>query len=206
MAAAGEADFTSFTGTRLLAAGDAASVALAAARAQDDGLERIVVFENRTGRQVEVDRRGATPALAGTGTAVEPSSSSPPAPPARGRPRLGVVAREVTLLPRHWQWLETQPGGASAALRRLVEEARRDSVDTDRAVEARDATYRVMSVLAGNLPGFEEAARALFGGDGASFDAVVGRWPEDVRTYISRLAATEREARVAATASHATSG
>jgi uncharacterized protein len=187
--------YTCFAGERLAAAGPAEEVARAAAGAEDAGLGRVVLFEDRTGRQVEVDCRGATPTIAGASTQIE--EETPRVPAGRGRPRLGVVAREVTLLPRHWQWLETQPGGASAALRRLIEQARRDNVDKDRAGEAQQATYRVMSVLAGNLPQFEEATRALYARDDARFDAIVARWPDDVRTYISRLAASERQARVA---------
>jgi hypothetical protein len=179
-----------------VAAGLAAEVARAAAAAEDAGLARVVIFEDRTGRQVELDRRGAAPTLAGVSTPTE--EEAPRIPSGRGRPRLGVVAREVTLLPRHWQWLETQPGGASAALRRLVDQARRTRADQDRAGEAQQATYRVMSVLAGNLPQFEDATRALFARDDAAFDARVARWPDDVRTYISSLAATERRTRVAA--------
>jgi uncharacterized protein len=187
--------YTCFAGERLIAGGPAEQVARAAAAAEDAGLARIVIFEDRTGRQVELDRRGAAPTLAGASTPIE--EDAPRVASGRGRPRLGVVAREVTLLPRHWQWLETQPGGASAALRRLVDEARRTRADKDRAGEAQQATYRVMSVLAGNLPQFEEATRALFARDDVMFDAIVVRWPDDVRTYVSRLAAAEREVRVA---------
>ena len=187
--------YTCFAGERLMAAGPAEQVARAAAAAEDAGLARVVIFEDRTGRQMELDRRGAAPTLAGTSMPIE--EDAPRVASGRGRPRLGVVAREVTLLPRHWQWLETQPGGASAALRRLVEQARREGADKDRAGEAQQATYRVMSVLAGNLPQFEEATRALYARNDAMFDAIVARWPDDVRTYISRLAAAEREVRVA---------
>ena len=114
-----------------------------------------------------------------------------------GRPRLGVVPREVTLLPRHWQWLSGQPGGASVALRRLVDEARRASVGADRVRRSQEVAYRFMSALTGNLPGFEEAIRALFAGDGVAFEARVADWPEDVRTYARMLAdeAFDREDR-----------
>src|SRR5262245_63979062 len=187
--------YTCFAGERLIASGPAADVAQAAARAEDTGLSRVVIFSDLTGRQLELDRRGETPVIAGMTTAAETAPA--PASPGRGRPRLGVVAREVTLLPRHWQWLETQSGGASAALRRLIDEARRDNVEKDRAVEAQQATYRVMSVLAGNLPGFEAAARALYAGDDRTFDDIIGRWPADVSVYVARLAAAERKFRTA---------
>ena len=106
---------------------------------------------------------------------------------------LGVVAREVTLLPRHWEWLAHQPGGASVALRKLVEAARRDPGGKDRVRQAREAAYRFMSALAGNEAGFEEAARALFAGRRVDFETHVGRWPKDVREHAVRLAAPSFE-------------
>ena len=109
-------------------------------------------------------------------------------PRGRGRPKLGVVAREVTLLPRHWDWLNSQPGGASVALRKLVEEARRASGDRDRIRAAQESAYHFMSAMAGNLPGFEEAARALFAYDRRGFGDLIAAWPEDVRDHVIKLA------------------
>ena len=105
-----------------------------------------------------------------------------------GRPRLGVVAREVTLLPRHWDWLAQQRGGASAALRRLVDEARRSQGDQDVQRLAKERTYRFMSAIGGGLPGFEEASRALFANDGAAFAGRIAHWPADVRAHLAWLA------------------
>jgi hypothetical protein len=116
----------------------------------------------------------------------DPSSAEPRG---RGRPKLGVVAREVTLLPRHWEWLGAQPGGASVALRKLVEEARRAGGDRDRARAARDAAYHVM---AGNLPGFEEASRALFADDRRRFAELIAGWPGDIRDHVVNLAFSDR--------------
>lgn len=113
-----------------------------------------------------------------------------------GRPKLGVVAREVTLLPRHWEWLNGQPGGASVALRKLVDEARRANDGKDRVRQAREAAYRFMSVMAGNERGFEEATRALFAGDRERFEEFVASWPADVRDHAKRLAAAAFEGRV----------
>jgi hypothetical protein len=115
-----------------------------------------------------------------------------PEPRGRGRPKLGVVAREVTLLPRHWDWLATQPGGASVALRKLVEEARRTGGDRDRSRAARDAAYHFMSAMAGNLPGFEEASRALFADDRRRFAGLIAGWPDDVRDHAVKLAFGDR--------------
>jgi hypothetical protein len=107
----------------------------------------------------------------------------------RGRPKLGVVAREVTLLPRHWQWLSVQPGGASVAIRKLVEEARKANAGKNRVRRAREVAYRFMSAMAGNLSGFEEATRALFGKDSERFQSLTDSWPRDVRDYARKLAA-----------------
>ena len=109
-------------------------------------------------------------------------------PRGRGRPKLGVVAREVTLLPRHWDWLASQPGGASAAVRRLVDAARQTNVDKDRVRVARESAYRFMSAMAGDAPGFEEATRALFANDPARFAEMTDGWPSDVRDHARRLA------------------
>ncbi|HET6970818.1 MAG TPA: DUF2239 family protein [Phenylobacterium sp.] len=155
----------------------------------------VLVLEDSSGRPVDLDLRFGPERAVETylsGAGVDPA---PPARKVRGRPKLGVVAREVTLLPRHWEWLAAQPGGASAALRRLVEEARRAAGGADRHRSARDATYRAMSTLAGDLPGFEEAARALFAPNDPGFDEIIGAWPPDVAAYLARLAAVERTAR-----------
>lgn len=105
-----------------------------------------------------------------------------------GRPRLGVVAREVTLLPRHWAWLNSQPGGASVALRKLVEQARKEGQSQDRRRLSQEATYRFMSVMAGSLDGFEEAARALFATDRLRFEALTAPWPQDIQKHLLQLA------------------
>ena len=107
--------------------------------------------------------------------------------PGPGRPRLGVVSREVSLLPRHWDWLELQPNGISAALRRLVEEARKRDPEEEQARLAREAASRFMTAMAGNLPDFEEASRALFGNDHERFEGLIREWPEDIRTHLVQL-------------------
>jgi hypothetical protein len=101
-----------------------------------------------------------------------------------GRPRLGVVSREISLLPRHWEWLEAQPGGLSATLRRLVDEARRQEPQSEQARQRRDATSRLMWALAGDLPGFEEASRALFASERGRFTDLLASWPADLRGYL----------------------
>jgi uncharacterized protein len=148
----------------------------------------ILVFDDATGRQIDFD-------LAGNAVAAKPeqiAEDQAAEPRGRGRPRLGVVAKEVTLLPRHWDWLNLQPGGASVVLRKLVEEARRTSGDHDRIRTAQESAYRFMSAVAGNLPGFEEAARALFAYDRRRFSQMIAAWPDDVRDYAVRLAFSDQ--------------
>lgn len=98
-----------------------------------------------------------------------------------------MVAREVTLLPRHWDWLNARPGGASVALRKLVDDARRATADADRMRAARDAAYHFMSAMAGDRPGFEEASRALFAGNVARLQDLTAAWPTDIRSHLLRL-------------------
>jgi len=191
--------FTAFMGQRLLAAGPLAEVALAVMNAsRKPAAPSIIIFDDATGRPIDLDLRGTdrevvarlpqpapAPETATYGTAAAE-------PRGRGRPKLGVVAREVTLLPRHWEWLGAQPGGASVALRKLVDEARRASGDLDRARAARDAAYHFMSVMAGNLAGFEEASRALFADDRRGFVGLVAGWPDDIRDHVVKLAFSDR--------------
>jgi hypothetical protein len=183
--------FTAFEGQRRLASGSLHEVALAVKRAEQRAAERVAIFSDATGRPIDLDLRGSDDEIvarlpASSGSAVlEPAPSEPRG---RGRPKLGVIAREVTLLPRHWEWLTAQPGGASVALRKLVETARRANGDMDRSRAARDAAYHFMSAMAGNLPGFEEASRALFADERRRFASLIAAWPDDISDHIVRLA------------------
>lgn len=188
--------FTAFQGHRRLVSGPAGEVALVIKRMAERPDDPIVIFEDATGRSIDFDLRGGDrEVLARLAKLVPPpveETASPSEPRGRGRPRLGVVAREVTLLPRHWEWLSAQPGGASVALRKLVEEARRASGDKDRERQARDAAYHFMSTMAGNLPQFEEASRALFADDRRRFTGLIADWPADIRDHIVKLAYNDR--------------
>jgi len=189
--------FIAFAGSQQVACGGLLHVALKAQEVtQADCREAVLIFEETTSRAVELDLRGSPEELTErlaveAAETAQPDEVALPYEPARkpGRPKLGVVPREVTLLPRHWDWLATQPGGASVALRKLVEVARRANQDKDRLRLAREAAYRFMSAMAGNEPGFEEAARALFGGDLERFAKLVEPWPIDVGNHAKRLAA-----------------
>src|SRR5271154_2337582 len=185
-----------FHGHRRLAAGPLHEVAAAVKNATDGGVaDPIFIYDNTTGGVVDLDTRGtADEVIERLEQRIAPSAEAlPDAAPSeelrgRGRPKLGVVAREVTLLPRHWDWLSTQSGGASVALRKLVEAARRTSGDSDRRRAAQEAAYRFMSFIAGDLPGFQEAARALFAYDRRRFGDLIAGWPEDVRDHVIKLA------------------
>jgi len=189
--------FTAFVGQRHLASGPIADVALAVKRADAWAGSPIAIFSDGTGRAVDFDLRGDDrEVLDRLAKLAPPGSDQIPEPPSeprgRGRPKLGVVAREVTLLPRHWEWLNAQPGGASVALRKLVDDARRASGDRDRERQARDAAYHFMSAMAGNLAHFEDAARALFADDRRRFAALIADWPADIRDHIVKLANNDR--------------
>jgi uncharacterized protein len=190
--------FTAFIGPKRLASGALADVALAIKKTTKPvGQQPVLVFDDTSGKSVDLDLRGTDeeilarlPLSTSATAAAEPPASEPRG---RGRPKLGVVAREVTLLPRHWDWLAGQPGGASVALRKLVEEARRTNGDRDRHRAARDAAYHFMSAMAGNFKGFEEASRALFADDRRRFGELIAAWPDDVRDHIVSLAFSDRD-------------
>jgi hypothetical protein len=178
-------EFTAFIGSRRLASGSLDQVALAAKKAVDRGMQQpVLIYNDSTGRAIDIDGRGSDAEI----LARLARPAQPPLPRGRGRPKLGVVAREVTLLPRHWQWLSSQPGGASVAIRKLVETARRANQEVDQRRQRQEAAYHFMSAMAGNLANFEEASRALFANDRARFTELVGAWPADVRDHAAKLA------------------
>ena len=182
---------TAFEGIHCIASGDLRSVAVktrAFIDARQDG--NVLIFDDSNSRAIEVDFRGTVEDVIDR---IAPAPSEAAADSEDGqrrpdRPKLGVVAREVTLLPRHWDWLDSQPSGASVALRKLVEKARRDSEDMNRVRLAQEAAYRFMNAVAGNLPDFEEAIRALFAGNEERFHATIEPWPPDVRAHATKLA------------------
>jgi hypothetical protein len=174
--------YTAFAGSHLIASG-ALETMLPQLKSWADrsGGELPLVFEDQTGRQVDFDLRG-------TAEEVLARALPPPASTGPGRPKLGVVSREISLLPRHWEWLEEQPNGASATLRRLVDEARRNEPGKQRARRAMDAAGRFLTAMAGNLPGYEEACRGLYAGERERFEERIREWPGDIRRYAIRLA------------------
>ena len=194
MGSGSDVGYIAFERDRCIASGDLRSVVRAARQALDRRKEAsILIFDGASSAPVEIDFRGSIadvlarlPESAGTPAATEDTAPAPPRGP--GRPKLGVVAREVTLLPRHWEWLAQQSGGASVALRRLVDDARRANKDKDRIRQAQEAAYRFIAAMAENKPHVEEVARALFAGDAARFETWTASWPADVRDHARRLA------------------
>ncbi|MDB5359062.1 MAG: hypothetical protein JWO51_359 [Rhodospirillales bacterium] len=175
--------YTAFDGHMLLATGAPIDVALAVKAAIERGaVGPVLTFDDATGRVVDLDLHGSALDIA--------ARLGDPVPRGRGRPKLGVTPREVTLLPRHWDWLAAQPGGASVTLRRLIDEARRADGGQSQSRAARETAYRFMSAMAGDLPGFEEATRALFAGDRQPFEQHCAGWPPDLRAHTLKLAGT----------------
>ncbi|HGS7887165.1 TPA: DUF2239 family protein [Pseudomonas aeruginosa] len=193
--------YTSFDGHRRIATGSLQANALAVKKARESGtVGPILIFDDATGRSVDVDTRGSdevvvarltTAALSEVKHSSRSDESESPGPRGRGRPKLGVVPREVTLLPRHWEWLAAQPGGASVALRKLVEEARRANSEKDKVRMAHERAYQFMQTIAGDLPGFEEATRALFANEPLRVRVLIAAWPRDIRDHAMRLAFVE---------------
>jgi hypothetical protein len=186
--------YIAFEQDRCIASGDLRQVARAAKHWLDRRKDAsILVFDGRTSAPVDIDFRGSIddvlerlPEIAAASTTSDDDAL--PAARGPGRPKLGVVAREITLLPRHWEWLAQQSGGASVALRKLVDAARRTGEDPDRVRLAREAAYRFMSAMAGNKPHYEDAIRALFAGEAARFEELIAEWPADVHDHTLRLA------------------
>lgn len=179
---------TAFDADRRLASGSYGQVALAVrALLKEQPNAVVLIFDDETGRQVDFDLRGSDrDVMARLGGSENDDAASVRRP---GRPKLGVVAREVTLLPRHWEWLGAQPGGASVALRKLVEAARMARTGSDVVRRAQEAADRFMMAMAGNLPHYEEAARALYAGHQERFVDLTASWPPDLGAHARRLAA-----------------
>ncbi len=184
------ATHSSFIHHNLLVSGSALDNALAVKRAQAENTTvQILSFDNRNGRQIDFDLRGSDEDIA---RRLEPSHDDPAQDNSagkrgRGRPKLGVVSREITLLPRHWEWLAEQPGSASVTLRKLVDEARRKNAGADEKRRRRDRVYHFISAIAGDLTNFEDASRALYQDDQARFEMLIAAWPSDVRDHALRL-------------------
>jgi hypothetical protein len=176
--------YAAFAGSSEIAVGALETVVRTARSWPFDARRRVRIVDLETGEEVPIDPIGAR------GNAVAPLSADATKPGrGPGRPKLGVVSKEVTLLPRHWAWLAAQRGSVSATLRRLIDEARHLHEERDAVRRAQDSAYRFISMMAGHEPTFEEAVRALFRGDAARFHAETAPWPPDVRDRARDFAA-----------------
>ncbi len=190
-------NYSAFEGNQRIVSGDLSIVILQVKQVIDSGTQKpVLIFNDITSEQFEFDFRGTVDEVMQRLSIInitynadtanhQPCQKIPDGP---GRPKLGVVSREVTLLPRHWEWLNSQPGGASVALRKLVEMAKRDNEKSDRLRLAQESSYRFISVMAGDLPGFEEASRALFANNQENFNIIIAPWPNDIREHAIKLA------------------
>jgi hypothetical protein len=170
--------YIAFSGSSLFARGSKADVtAVVTAKQTKATSAPILVFEESSGRQIDLDLRPDA----------SEHTTQAGGPPSPGRPKLGVIGREITLLPRHWDWLSTQPGGASITLRKLVENAMRTSSEKDTIRNRQEACYRFVTAIAGNLPGYEEALRSLFANSKTGFSKATSAWPADIRTFALHL-------------------
>ena len=188
-----EPTFTAFAGHRLIASGDLATLLRRTKEYLDtpEGGSGVLIFEDQTGKEVDFDFTGtADEVVARAIPEPAPAPAEPAQPPRKGpgRPALGVVGGEISLLPRHWEWLGRQPGGISVTVRRLVDEERKRSAGREEARAALDAAGKFMWAMGGNLPGFEEASRALYARDAARLESLIEEWPADVRAHVQRLA------------------
>lgn len=193
---------SAFEGSRLLASGPLVEVAIAVKAAMAwEAADPILTFDDATGRVIDLDLRGtkaeiiarlsqpqAPRADQAPSTQADKDADAPKEARGRGRPKLGVIGREVTLLPRQWDWLAAQPGGASVALRKLVDDARRATSGAQKTRAAQERAYHFMLAMAGNLPHYEEATRALFANDRARLEHHMSEWPSDVAAHTIRLA------------------
>ncbi len=179
--------YTGFLGSRLVASGDILSVAIKIKKSLRLEVKlQVFIFDDLTGDQAEVDFRGDLDQMkTRLQTQVDEQTIKKSGP---GRPRLGVISKEITLLPEHWEWLAIQPGGASVTLRKLIEEAKKKNTQRDQIRQAQDRAYKVMMVLAGDRVGYEEALRALYQGNRQAFQSQIESWPSDIREYTLALA------------------
>ena len=178
--------YTAFANTKKIASGDIVEVATKVKKALlTDKKINVLIFDDVTSQQIEIDLRGTLENVTKRLESLQAPAETERKP---GRPKLGVVSKEVTLLPEHWEWLSIQPGGASVTLRKLIEDAKKKNSSKDRVRQSQDAAYKFMTVMAGDLANYEEALRALYNSDEKKFESMIADWPKDVREHSLKLA------------------
>lgn len=184
---------TAFVGGVRIAKGTLQHVVAFVKESLDDTkFAQLLIFNDLTGKPIDVDFRGNTAEvlqrLSSPADHAPAEEESKQATKRVGRPKLGVVSGEVTLLPRHWDWLKSQPGGASVTLRKLIDEARRSGKSESKIRLAQEASYHFMTAMAGDFPQHEEALRALYAGNQDRFYQLIDDWAPDIRDHIKTLA------------------
>lgn len=184
--------YTAFEGDKLVCKGGLPDVILKLKRRMGKAENSsVLIFSDATGNTMDFHFQGSEKdVLKRLEIFASDDATDVPAEEAAGpgRPRLGVVSREVSLLPRQWEWLASQCGGASAILRRLVDEERKRSTGGDTVKKHQERTYKFISVMAGDRKGYEDALRALYRKDQKAFNLHIGEWPPDVKAHAQRLA------------------
>lgn len=182
---------SAFTSSKRIAQGSILDVASKVKKYLDKHPEEsLLIFDDRTSAPIELDLRGSHADVLNRLRSMEKDHHERSGP---GRPKLGVLSREIGLLPRHWEWLALQPGGASVTLRKLVEEARKQNSRQDRVRQSQNAAYKFMLAMAGNLPHFEEASRAFFAKNKGLFETLCAGWPKDIRDHALKVGAAALE-------------
>lgn len=189
---ASDPTYTAFSGSARIAHGSLQEVAeTVKQRIGKASHADALIFSDLTGKLMEIDFHGSPKDVLKRLEVFQADAAGPrdpDAPAGPGRPRLGVVSREVSLLPSQWEWLASQPGGASGTLRRLVDAAKRKTSDAPTVAQLQERVYRFLSAMAGDWPGYEDVLRALYRRDGTRFSSGLAAWPADVRRHAMRLA------------------
>ncbi|KYG67370.1 hypothetical protein AZI86_10270 [Bdellovibrio bacteriovorus] len=181
--------YSAFAESKKIATGDVLEVASRVKKfLTKEAKAQVLIFDDSTSNQIEIDFRGTPENVTRRLEALLENTQEGEKKSGPGRPKLGVVAKEVTLLPDHWEWLARQPGGASVTLRKLVEEAKKKNLAKDQIRMSQEATYKFMTVMAGDLPDYEEALRALYAGDAKKFEKLITAWPKDIQDHTMMLA------------------
>lgn len=178
-----ETTFAAFLSTQLMARGPLEQVLTTVHSLGYGTAKQCLFFDESTGIQIDFDLRGSLEEIKAR-LAKHPGLSANEAQPrGPGRPKLGVSCKEVCLLPAQWDWLASQSGGPSAALRRLVMAAMKAEPQWGLDPKRKTATDKVLVALAGNQPRYEEASRALWADDLPTFEAIVTGWPDEIGAW-----------------------
>ena len=181
--------YTAFEDHKILSQGFLEDVVLKVKKRLEKSPEsQIVIYSDATGKSMDFNFQGSEKEVLKRLEVYTTPENTTEASSGPGRPKLGVISREVSLLPKHWEWLATQSGGASNTLRKLVEENMKKTSGVLTVKTAQERTYKFMSVEAGDLENYEEALRALYRKDKERFTSEIKTWPRDVQKHILELA------------------